>query len=733
MEIEALRTETSTTYATSDGKSLKTEFHTDPIRVKRNEEWLPVDPTLIVENGIVKPRTTAVDLSLSNGGDTRLLTLVGETAKTGGRRLSTEISSPTRLPKPRLSGNQAEYQSVYGRNVDLVVVSTPAGFHQEIVIRERPKEKLKLRVPIELPAGVSLRENASGKTLLLADKGKKLIADISTVPMMDAVASDLNSGPEDGQVGKATTSIEKTATGTSVVITPDAAFLSDPTVTYPVTMTATSSEWIGYSGTQYVDDTYINNDDFTEGWIKSGEQSLWVGKSNSGTKTWRAYIKFNIPEDSPLWGAQVDDANLILWNYKSHDCGMNVGSGIMARRITTNWSVSSLSWSNQPFVTTSDESPNYAGYSPDCTNGYMDYEHELIHSVDTITQAWADGAPNYGFQLNTINGSDLQNWRRYRSSENYCCLGDGPKLVIGYQPAIPEVLDEVEITYERDGYPDSSIPTYEEALENQIETRSVAPPPTPVSFEEAAAKQEAALNETYSVDTDDLPNVPIDDTFTDDAPPQVTETSPLDAAVDVAVGAQVRATFDEPVTGAQLSLKDPSSTAVQGSASLDASGKVLTFAPSQPLSAGTKYTVEVSGAQDALHNTMETHTWSFTTVPKPVVTALDVSPATVVDGVKVTSSLSPELLVWAQDRSRDRADLGREVPAGKLADGWKARWRARVVSAGALTSDWSDWQQLRVDLPKPVVTALDVSPATVVDGVKVTSSLSPELLVWAQD
>lgn len=36
------------------------------------------------------------------------------------------------------------------------------------------------------------------------------------------------------------------------------------------------------------------------------------------------------------------------------------------------------------------------------------------------------------------------------------------------------------------------------------------------------------------------------------------------------------------------------------------------------------------------------------------------------------------------------------VPAGKLADGWLVRWRARAASATA-TSSWSDWQLLTVD------------------------------------
>ncbi|WP_167530787.1 hypothetical protein, partial [Microbispora hainanensis] len=61
------------------------------------------------------------------------------------------------------------------------------------------------------------------------------------------------------------------------------------------------------------------------------------------------------------------------------------------------------------------------------------------------------------------------------------------------------------------------------------------------------------------------------------------------------------------------------------------------------------------------------------------------------------------------------------VPADKLTDGWKVRWRARAVSATA-ASAWSDWQSFTVSLPKPTATDLTITPAKVVDGVTVTTA-----------
>ncbi|TDD00207.1 LamG domain-containing protein, partial [Nonomuraea diastatica] len=66
------------------------------------------------------------------------------------------------------------------------------------------------------------------------------------------------------------------------------------------------------------------------------------------------------------------------------------------------------------------------------------------------------------------------------------------------------------------------------------------------------------------------------------------------------------------------------------------------------------------------------------------------------------------------------------VPAGTLTDGWKVRWRARAVSATA-ASAWSDWQSFTVSLPKPTATGLTITPSKVVDGVTVSTTLTPTL------
>lgn len=103
----------------------------------------------------------------------------------------------------------------------------------------------------------------------------------------------------------------------------------------------------------------------------------------------------------------------------------------------------------------------------------------------------------------------------------------------------------------------------------------------------------------------------------DTTPPVVSSISPSAGATSVPTTAKVQVTFGEAMqtSGAgTLTVTDPSGASVAGSASFDGSAKVLTFAPTNPLAAATKYTVSVSGFKDADGNAMaSTVTSSFTT------------------------------------------------------------------------------------------------------------------------
>ncbi|MEU7004895.1 RHS repeat-associated core domain-containing protein [Nonomuraea sp. NPDC046570] len=52
-----------------------------------------------------------------------------------------------------------------------------------------------------------------------------------------------------------------------------------------------------------------------------------------------------------------------------------------------------------------------------------------------------------------------------------------------------------------------------------------------------------------------------------------------------------------------------------------------------------------------------------------------------------------------------------QVPAGKLTDGMKIRWRVRGITTTGVEAAWSPWQNATVDLTKPSIDGLGMSPA----------------------
>ncbi|WP_433365088.1 DNRLRE domain-containing protein [Streptosporangium sp. CA-115845] len=625
VEVSERNTETSTVFANPDGKTLRMEIHAQPIRVKtaKGDGFTPIDTTLVEENGLIKPKAIKGDLTLSAGADTILL-------KSRTAQGTAEIAAPSgKLPKPKLAGNTATYHSAYGNGMDLVVTTTPTGFRQKIVIQERPSGPVTFRVPVDLPKGMSFSKNAAGQPTVLGQDGKKIL-DIRPVPLLDATAADANAPIDAGKVGKAGVAVE--GNGSTLVYTPDAAFLADPAVTYPVTLSAADSDWwectIGRDPCTSPPggvDTFVNDDIYYDSWNNFNLDRILVGKSNNGAVRWRSYIRFpDIPEDSPLRGGTVQNADLILWNHLSNDCGDHVGSGIVARRVTSDWDEMTMQWTSQPSVTTVGQNVEYGAYSPNCTSGAAGWagkEWYLVHYVNGIVQAWANGEPNYGFQLAAANESDITNWRRYRTQDYYCCSEGAhpPKLTVDFEPA-PKILTYFSETGPRRTSP----PTFEEATALHREPAESIPDRPGTTVEEIIAS-EGTPTVPYEIGPDQLGPLPGEDWSTpqiededgpgsgDETPPALIEVSPERGATDVSIATQIKAVFSEPIWEAQLKLKDPAGNVLAGTTQLDSERKVLTFTPDQSLSYDVRYIVEVSNAHDADGNMMTVDAWSFST------------------------------------------------------------------------------------------------------------------------
>ena len=115
----------------------------------------------------------------------------------------------------------------------------------------------------------------------------------------------------------------------------------------------------------------------------------------------------------------------------------------------------------------------------------------------------------------------------------------------------------------------------------------------------------------------------------DNVPPTVSSVSPLNGALNVAVGSVVNITFSEPmdattINGTNITLKTTTTgTPVTGTVSYNAGTSVATFTPAGSLSFGTGYTVTVTtGVKDVAQNALATAFPStFTTANAPDTTA----------------------------------------------------------------------------------------------------------------
>ncbi|WP_176993295.1 DNRLRE domain-containing protein [Nonomuraea jiangxiensis] len=623
VEIPERNTETTTLYANPDGKTVRLELSTQPVRVKNadGKDFTPIDTTLVEEAGVIKPKAIAGSLALSAGQDKTLL-------KSQAANATAKITVSSTLPKPTLKGNTATYADAYGKGRDLLVAATPTGFEQQIIIRERPTGSVSFRVPVELPSGLSFKKNTEGRPTIVGKDGKTL-TEVRPTLIQDAKSADPNAPLDTGRASKAAVALADD--GKTLVFTPDAAFLADPATAYPVTVTAARDDWYEeHTGWQKGGmDTWINDVDYKDSWDTQAQTQIVVGKSyaSSVAKRWRGYLKF--PNISPDFaGSKVQNADLHLWNYESNDCGTLPGSGITARQITSDWDDLTLHWDRQPSVTSTGADNEPGAYSETCS-----YAWNLTHSLDEIAQAWVDGATNYGIRLTAGNESDVRNWRRYTSHNAGGCMTapledckfqlHPPILTIDFELPVPPRRDTVVIT-SRD--PLTSIPEYEEAL-----TRSVYVPEPGESADALDPSDELiAASETHPygsgdpINTDlispDLP-YPGDSEDTgnsggeeDTAQPRVVATAPTNDDTDVAQDIQVRVTFSEEVLGSTFSVKSAEGVEVQGTTGSDDTGKIATFTPTQALRPGTKYTVTVSEAIDLSENTMIPHTWSFTTL-----------------------------------------------------------------------------------------------------------------------
>ena len=275
-EIVSERTESTTTWANGDGTTT-VEAYTGPIRVKQPDgSWKPVDTTLVAENGVVRPKTAAADMTFSGGGSGEPLAEVSR----GGRTLG--LDWPGKLPEPRLDGPTAVYPDAVDGG-DLVVTALKEGFSHSVVLHQRPDAPVSYRLPISAD-GLTLHETTDER-LRWSDSSGHTVATAPMPVMWGSGEKHASGEPEDLEAVDVTIERDDDTGDQVLVLKPDAEFLADPALEYPVTIDPTDSLF------GPVTDTWIQYDDYLTS--QRGSTELKAGTYN-GTEKARSYLKFDV-------------------------------------------------------------------------------------------------------------------------------------------------------------------------------------------------------------------------------------------------------------------------------------------------------------------------------------------------------------------------------------------------------------------------------------------------------
>ncbi|MFJ3820394.1 DNRLRE domain-containing protein [Streptomyces nodosus] len=399
IEVLSARTADSTTYALPSG-GFQTEAYAGPVRVQRDGVWKDIDTTLSDTGDALQPQAATADITVSNGGDTRLVSV----AK--GRE-SFGLGWQDRLPAPSVKDDTASYS--LGGGQTLSVTALPQGFSENIKLTQRPdNDTLSYRIPVNLD-GLKLSQTGSGH-LLLKNSGGALVAE-APAPMMWDASKDTVSG-ESAHQQRVDTKIETAADGSqTLVLTPDQDFLA--TATYPVTVDPTTT--LAAST-----DTWVQNPDYPDSQVSSPE--LKSGTYDGGGHTARSYLKFST---SAFNGKHITSAKMSLYSHYSSSCTSTATT--QAKRVTSALDTHTVTWGVQPSTTTANmaENTGHWGYNTSCPAAWSNW------TLTGMVQDWANGAANNGIQLRSSDEKDLTNWRRFWSA-NYTTAGYAPKLVVTY-------------------------------------------------------------------------------------------------------------------------------------------------------------------------------------------------------------------------------------------------------------------------------------------------------------
>lgn len=411
VEVLAERTETRQVFANADG-TFTSETSALPERVRRGQDWVPVDATLrFADDGTVRTVATPLDLVFSGGGDAPL-------AGIGEGPHSVAMTWPQALPRPVLDGNTATYESVLP-GVDLKITASVLGYSEVLVVKTREAalnpalEKVRFGMRA---TGVSVRETATGGLSAVTESGAQVFH--SPAPRMwdssgpREPAQPLTVAPR-VQARQAVMGVELKPDEVSLV--PDRRLLTDPNASFPLYI---DPQWSGSKmAWTYVDRSFPDQEYWNSGHMPE------AGNYGGGVK--RSFFRM---DSNNVNGKHILKATFRITQAKSWGC---TSSPQAVQLWLTGGISSSTNWNRQPkWDSWQDSVSSDAGYSSSCPDKGIEFD-----ATKAIVRAAKGGWSNTTFGLKDYDdtGSGTWGWKGF---------GTSPKLVIDYNtpPSAPSAV-----------------------------------------------------------------------------------------------------------------------------------------------------------------------------------------------------------------------------------------------------------------------------------------------------
>ncbi|MCE1179925.1 MAG: hypothetical protein LWW86_12985 [Micrococcales bacterium] len=418
VEVEQLRTETSSTWVNPDGTST-TQQHQGPIRFKdpkakdpKSAAWVNVNLDVEAKgDGTAGPIGHPAGLSLagksagagkgakaSSGTDA-----VGVDATLGR---SVTLAWPGSLPAPVLKGTSATYPDVLP-GVDFVVSSRRTGFESDVVIKTASARDALVAKAGEAPVAFSFPLKTKGLTaraekdgsVSFVDNKNKVVSSFAAPMAWDAQV-DPASGNRVNESPVAMSVAQKNPGNAVLTLTPDRAWLAQAEQ-FPITIDPTYAAGANIT-TSF--DTFVSTS-----WANSTTPQtmteLRVGTYNGGGDVARSYLNFPI---SGLQGKDIASASLSLYEFHSFSC---TAAPVYAR--ASGAASTATTWGNQPAPYGDTESASFAkGFSSTCAAGRVSVP------ITNIARGWSStGWQNGSVKLSASETSN-SGWKKFYSLES---------------------------------------------------------------------------------------------------------------------------------------------------------------------------------------------------------------------------------------------------------------------------------------------------------------------------